>query len=107
VRSPRSSSTSSPTSSGAASSQRPSVVPKKPNGDALISPRLIQVVGLGLLVASAVFWAVTNRQSVPMIGASLTLIGVGSYNRAVNGVKNVINSSERGGESGVRQGVEE
>jgi hypothetical protein len=44
-----------------------------------LPPRLLQTVGVLLLIASAVFWAVTGDQSALLVGAALSLIGLGAY----------------------------
>lgn len=43
-----------------------------------LSPRLIQGVGIVLLIASAVFWAYTGSESILFVSASLSLIGIGT-----------------------------
>jgi hypothetical protein len=45
---------------------------------ASLSPRTLQLVGVVLLVSSAVFWAVTGRQSVELLSAAMTLITLGA-----------------------------
>lgn len=44
-----------------------------------LSPRSIQIVGVVLLVASAVFWAVTGQQSALLVGAAVSLCALGAY----------------------------
>lgn len=44
-----------------------------------LSPVLLQLLGVVLLVGSAVFWAVTGRESVLLMGAAMSLIGLGAY----------------------------
>lgn len=44
-----------------------------------LSPRLLQIVGVTLLLGSAVFWGVTGRESVLLMGAAMSLIGLGAY----------------------------
>ncbi len=44
-----------------------------------LPPRLLQSVGVVLLVAAAIFWAVTGHQSALLVGAALSLIGLGAY----------------------------
>lgn len=44
-----------------------------------LPPWLLQIVGLVLLLGFAVFWIVTSRESVLMLGASGTLILLGRY----------------------------
>lgn len=43
-----------------------------------LSPAVMQAVGVVLLLSSAVFWAVSGRQNVELVSASLTLITLGS-----------------------------
>lgn len=43
-----------------------------------LSPRLIQGIGIFLLVGSAVFWAYTGHESILFVSASLSLIGIGT-----------------------------
>lgn len=45
---------------------------------AYLSPRLIQGVGILLLIGSAVFWAYTGSESILFVSASLSLIGIGT-----------------------------
>lgn len=47
-----------------------------------LPPRLLQAVGLVLLVAFVVFWAVTRRESVLLVGAAMSLILLGAYGSA-------------------------
>ena len=44
-----------------------------------LSPVLLQLLGVALLVGSAVFWAATGRESVLLMGAAMSLIGLGAY----------------------------
>lgn len=44
-----------------------------------LAPWLLQVVGVLMLVGSGVFWAVTGHQSALLVGAALSLIGLGAY----------------------------
>jgi hypothetical protein len=44
-----------------------------------LSPRILQLLGVALLVASAAFWAVTGKQSALFMAAAMSLIGLGSY----------------------------
>lgn len=48
----------------------------------LISPRALQLVGLALLVAAFVYWIYTGNESLLFVGAAMSLIGLGSYERA-------------------------
>jgi hypothetical protein len=49
--------------------------------DHYLPPRLLQLVGLALLVGFAVFWALTGRESVLLVGAAGSLILLGGYER--------------------------
>ncbi len=53
-----------------------------------LPPILIQTVGLLLLIGAAVFWAVTGHESPLLVGAALTLIGIGAYSGVVVGLRN-------------------
>lgn len=44
-----------------------------------LSPKTLQLVGLILLVAAAGFWGATGRESVLIMGAAMSLIGLGAY----------------------------
>jgi hypothetical protein len=44
-----------------------------------LSPRMLQAVGVLLLVAACMYWAVTGQQSALIISAAMGLIGLGSY----------------------------
>lgn len=44
-----------------------------------LSPLLLQIIGVMLLLGSAVFWGVTGRESVLLMGAAMSLIGLGAY----------------------------
>jgi hypothetical protein len=46
-----------------------------------LPPRVLQAVGLILLLAFAAFWAVTDRESVLLVGAAGSLILLGGYER--------------------------
>lgn len=50
----------------------------------LLPPRVLQAAGLVLLFASAIFWAVSGSESALLVGAALSLIGLGSYSQAVS-----------------------
>ena len=47
-----------------------------------LPPRVLQIVGLVLLLGFAVFWAATGRESVLLVGAAGSLILLGGYERA-------------------------
>lgn len=42
-----------------------------------LRPSRIQAIGIGLIVAASIFWAVTERQSSLIIGAGLTMVLLG------------------------------
>lgn len=44
-----------------------------------LSPRLLQGVGVVLLILSGFYWAVTGHQSALFVSAAMGLIGLGSY----------------------------
>lgn len=44
-----------------------------------LPPRTLQAVGVALLVAAFVFWAVAGRESTLFVGAALSLISLGAY----------------------------
>lgn len=48
------------------------------NGQRYLTPRLLQVAGLVLLFACAVYWGLTGNQSSLFVGAALSLMGLGS-----------------------------
>jgi hypothetical protein len=48
-----------------------------------LAPRALQVFGIVLLVGSAVFWAITDRESTLLFGSAMALIGAGSYGDVV------------------------
>lgn len=49
------------------------------NKSQYLPPRLLQGIGVLLLVGAAGFWAVTGQQSALLVGAALSLIGLGAY----------------------------
>lgn len=49
------------------------------NTQSYLSARVLQVLGVLLLVGSTVFWALTGHQSSLFVGAAMSLIGLGSY----------------------------
>ena len=51
------------------------------NGD-LLPPRLLQAAGLVLLFASFGWWMFSGNESALLVGAALSLIGLGSYSQA-------------------------
>lgn len=59
--------------------------------NAYLPARLLQLLGVVLLVAAAVFWAVTGHESALFVGAAMTLIGLGAY----QGLRVTIRVSDR------------
>jgi hypothetical protein len=57
--------------------------------DRYLPPRLLQLVGLALLLGFAVFWALTGRESVLLVGAAGSLILLGGYERARQALSNL------------------
>lgn len=49
------------------------------NGDRYLSPIVLQLIGVALLVGSAIFWGLSGRESVLLMGAAMSLIGLGAY----------------------------
>jgi hypothetical protein len=58
--------------------------------DRYLAPRVLQITGLILLIAFAVFWALTGRESALLVGAAGTLILLGGYDRAVQGLRDTL-----------------
>lgn len=52
-----------------------------------LSPRILQVLGIVLLIGSAVFWAWTGRESVLLMSSAMSLIGLGAYAGAQHALK--------------------
>lgn len=61
-----------------------------------LPPRVIQILGILLLVGSAAFWALTGRESILLMTSAMTLIGVGGYQGAVNALKRAKNGNGNG-----------
>jgi hypothetical protein len=53
-----------------------------------LPPRVLQVVGLLVLVGSVVFWAITGRESVLMVSSAMSLIGLGAYGQVIKSLPN-------------------
>lgn len=51
--------------------------------DHYLPPRLLQAIGILLLVAFAAFWALTGRESVLLVGAAGSMILLGRYEGAL------------------------
>lgn len=71
-----------------------------------LSPRFIQAVGVAVFVVSVAIWAITSRQSALLVSASLSLIGVGTYQNAVDSLKKVVPTTGEGGGNGERGSIE-
>lgn len=71
---------------------------RRDNADPLLSPRILQLTGLALLIGTALFWGATGRESALLVGAALSLIGLGSYERAAAQLRDRLttNSAEGG-----------
>jgi hypothetical protein len=54
-----------------------------------LPPRILQVIGILLLIGSAIFWAYTGRESLLFISAALSLIGIGT----VQGIRVTLSQS--------------
>ena len=44
-----------------------------------LQPRVLQILGAMILIAAVVFWMVTGQQSALLVGAAISLIGMGAY----------------------------
>jgi hypothetical protein len=44
-----------------------------------LPPKLIQAVGVAIIVGGLIFWAVTGQQSALFVGAGISLVGLGAY----------------------------
>ena len=49
------------------------------SSDRYLSPIVLQLLGAALLIAAAVFWGVTGRESVLLMSSAMSLIGIGAY----------------------------
>lgn len=56
-----------------------------------LQPIILQICGLLLLAAFVIIWVVTGDQSPLLVGASLTLVAVGSGTSAIITVRQEIN----------------
>lgn len=61
-----------------------------------LAPKIIQGVGIALLIFAVATWALTDRQSALLVSAALSLIGVGTYQGAVETVKNIVTNGGKG-----------
>jgi hypothetical protein len=62
----------------------------------LLPPRLLQIVGLLLLIGFVVFWMLTGRESVLLVGAAGSLILLGGYERARKAVTDSVRRRNAG-----------
>lgn len=53
-----------------------------------LPPWLIQLVGIAIVVGAVIYWMVTSRESVTIIGVGVSLIGIGAYSGAQKILKN-------------------
>lgn len=52
-----------------------------------LPPRVLQIVGIVLLIAFAIFWGVTGRESVLLVGTAGSLILLGGYVKAADSIR--------------------
>jgi hypothetical protein len=52
-----------------------------------LPPRLLQALGIVLLLGAFGFWTVSGRESVLMVSSAMSLILLGAYRGAVEGLK--------------------
>lgn len=64
------------------------------NGDYL-SPRVLQLVGLLLLLGSGAFWALTQRESLLLVSSAMTLILGGTLRGAWYSVRQEVEATRR------------
>lgn len=57
------------------------------SGEKYLPARLLQGIGLLLLIGAAVFWAFTGRESALLMSAAMSLILLGAYRSALNTLK--------------------
>lgn len=57
------------------------------NGQDLLPPRLLQAAGLALLFGSFGWWVFSGHESALLVGAALSLIGLGSYSQAAQSLR--------------------
>lgn len=61
-----------------------------------LSPKSLQIAGLVLLFAAAGFWGVTGKESVLIMGAAMSLIGLGAYRSAADVFKQQLDPAQNG-----------
>lgn len=54
------------------------------SGERYLPAKILQIVGLMLLIGAAVFWALTGRESALLMSAAMSLILLGAYRSALN-----------------------
>jgi hypothetical protein len=59
-----------------------------------LPPRILQATGLVILLFAVGFWAVTGQQSALLVGAALSLIGLGAYGTAQRNLKDAVRRGE-------------
>lgn len=57
------------------------------NGQDLLPPRLLQAAGLIMLFGSFGWWVFSGNESALLVGAALSLIGLGSYSQAAQSLR--------------------
>jgi hypothetical protein len=55
-----------------------------------LKPRTIQIIGIVVFVAAAIFWAITDKESAVMLSFATSLIGVGAYSSTVEKISSVL-----------------
>jgi hypothetical protein len=58
--------------------------------DLYLPPRLLQTIGVALLIGSAVFWAITGRESLVLLSSAMSLIGLGAYAGAAQTLRTTV-----------------
>jgi 4-hydroxybenzoate polyprenyltransferase len=53
-----------------------------------LPPWLIQLIGILIVIGATIFWALTDRESITIIGVGMTLIGYGAYSATQDALKN-------------------
>lgn len=54
-----------------------------------LAPRVLQLLGVLLLIGAVVFWALTGRESAYVMGAAMTLILLSGYQGALATLRRV------------------
>lgn len=57
------------------------------NSNQYLAARYLQVAGLVLLFASAVFWGLTGRESILLVSSAMSLILLGKFGRVIDSLK--------------------